>query len=170
MPNGTKALWRSGYERKIREFLEIHRIPFVYEGHTLSITVKESPGTFCMACGSSACYRHSKYTPDFYFPNTGVYMEAKGKFDARARVIAVAMKEQHPSIDYRILLQRDNWMTSTKAQRYSDWLKKKQIPYAVGQYPPMDWVTNTHGSSGSPSGGSSRGANFTVPTATSRRY
>jgi len=156
MPSGARALWRSGYERKIREWLEIHRYPFVYEGHTLALTIKEPTLVFCAACGSSACYRHSKYTPDFYFPDTGIYMEAKGKFDARARTIAKAMRDQRPDIQYRILLQRDNWLSTRKAQRYSEWLEKNGIKYAVGPYPPKEWVTGGRGSSERVYAGSSK--------------
>jgi len=133
-----QVLWRSQYERKIREWLDAYGVRYKYEGAHYAITVK-IPGVKCADCGSKAVYRDTTYTPDFYFRDTGVVMEAKGKFDARARKIALAMQEQHPHIDYRILLQRDNWISGKKKQRYSDWLKKHQIPYAVGKYPPPEW-------------------------------
>jgi hypothetical protein len=134
------VLFRSQYERKIREWLEVYGHPFKYEPKVLALTVAETGDVFCGACSSKQIWRRTTYTPDFYFPETGVYMEAKGKFDPRARKVALAVKDQWPLLDYRILLQRDNWMTGKKVRRYSDWLKKHEIPFAVGKYPPLDWV------------------------------
>lgn len=131
------VLWRSQYERKIREWLDAYGVQYTYEGRQYDITVRV-PGVKCQECGVPV-YRDTTYTPDFYFPATGVVMEAKGKFDARARKVALAMQEQHPDVDYRILLQRDNWLSGKKKQRYSDWLTKQQIPWAVGKYPPAAW-------------------------------
>lgn len=138
MKRSEQVLWRSQYERKIREWLDAYGVQYEYEKRVYALTVKV-PGVKCSACGSKVVYRDTTYTPDFYFPATGVVMEAKGKFDARARKIALAMKEQWPKIDYRILLQRDNWLSGKKKQRYSDWLKKHNIPHAVGKYPPPEW-------------------------------
>lgn len=139
MKRAEQVLWRSQYERKIREWLDAYGVRYGYEKRTYELTVKV-PGVKCSGCGSKAVYRDTTYTPDFYFPATGVVMEAKGKFDARARKVALAMQEQHPDVDYRILLQRDNWLSGKKKQRYSDWLEKHQIPFAVGKYPPPAWL------------------------------
>jgi hypothetical protein len=51
------------------------------------------------------------------------------------------MKEQHPTLKYALLFQRDNWMTKDKKGRYSDWAIKHGIPYAVGiDNMPKEWV------------------------------
>jgi Phage endonuclease I len=132
------VLWRSQYERKIREWLDARGVPYQYEEKQFILTLKV-PGQSCEDCGSKRITRETTYTPDFYFPKTLIIVEAKGKFDARARKVALAMREQYPDYDYRILLQRDNWLTSGKKQRYSDWLTKQNIKYAVGPYPPIEW-------------------------------
>ena len=138
MSRAEQVLWRSQYERKIREWLDAYGVKYAYESWQFPITVK-IPGVQCGDCGSKAVYRDTTYTPDFHLLSSNIVMEAKGKFDARARKIALAMKEQWPKIDYRILLQRDNWISGKKKQRYSDWLKKHNIPHAVGKYPPPEW-------------------------------
>lgn len=131
-------LWRSGYERGVREWLDAYGVPYEYETRQYNITVAV-PGCYCLGCGAKKILRDTTYTPDFYLPSTGVVLETKGKFDARARKIALAMLEQYPEVDYRIMLQRDNWLTGKKKQRYSDWLEKHQIPHSVGKYPPPAW-------------------------------
>jgi hypothetical protein len=140
MTRELTVLFRSQYERKMREWLEAYGHPFKYEPKTFELTVEETGDAFCRDCGSDRISRRTTYTPDFYFPETGIYMEAKGKFDARARKVALAFQAQYPEHDYRILLQRDNWMTGKKVRRYSDWLTKHEIPFAVGKYPPLEWV------------------------------
>lgn len=137
-----RTLFRSQYERKIREQLEALRIPFEYEGRTYKLRV-DVPGEYCKDCYSKRIARYTSYTPDWFFPETDVVMESKGKFDARARKVALAMQGQYPEVDYRILLQRDNWLSSKKHQRYSDWLRKNEIPFAVGKFPPLEWVRSS---------------------------
>lgn len=166
MSRTSPVLFRSQYERKIREWLEAQRIPFKYEPQALDIVVAEGPSAYCDSCGSRDILRKTEYTPDFYFPKTGVWMEAKGKFDARARKIALAMQKQWPHMDYRILLQRDNWMTSKKVRRYTDWLEAHQIPYAVGAYPPLAWVLPPPIPGGT--SGRSSGASLRVAVSTAR--
>ena len=46
------------------------------------------------------------YTPDFYFPSTNVYVEAKGKFDKNDRVKMLLVKEQNPDLDIRLCISR----------------------------------------------------------------
>ena len=149
--------WRSGYEKGIREWLDAYGVPYQYEAKQFLITVPV-PGSYCDGCMGRNILRDTTYTPDFYLPQTKIVMEAKGKFDARARKIALAMKGQHPGVDYRILLQRDNWMTGKKVRRYSDWLTKNNIPFAIGKHPPPEWCV--------PAGSSVQ--SFAVPYAAAR--
>lgn len=117
---------RSGYERKLWKFLEANKVPFEYE--SLSIPYKVP-------------VKNRRYTPDFILAN-GIYVEAKGKLDAKSREKMQLVVEQHPDLDIRILLMRDNKISKQSKTRYSDWCKKVGIKYHVsehGEIPP-EWM------------------------------
>jgi len=138
------AQWRSGFERRIREDLDRREITYTYESHQFPVTL-DIPGCFCEACGDRRIKRVTRYTPDFYFyhPSDGkpLIVEAKGKFDAKARKLALAFKRQYGyKYEYRLLFQRDNWMTKEKKQRYSDWCATHNILCHVGRTVPNEWI------------------------------
>ena len=43
------------------------------------------------------------YTPDFYIPETNIYIEAKGHLDKGDRVKMLLVKEQYPDLDIRFV-------------------------------------------------------------------
>lgn len=137
-----KTIFRSKYERRLREWLEARNVKFLYESRRFTLSVPIIRGQ-CGDCRSTHVVRFTEYTPDWFFPETGMYVESKGKFDARARRIALAMQDQHPDVSYSLLLQRDNWLTKTKKQRYSDWCKKNLINFHIGETFPREWVTRS---------------------------
>lgn len=87
------------------------------------------------------------YTPDFVLSN-GVIVETKGRFDAADRVKHLALKQQYPDLDIRLVFQYDNPLTShrlkkkvkkpQKVQRYSTWCQREGIPFAIGTIP-KEW-------------------------------
>lgn len=108
---------------------------YTYEGTTYAL-VLDVPGHMCTDCRSRKIIRPTRYTPDFEFHTTGWIVEAKGKFDAKARKIALAFREQYPDKLYAFLFQRDNWLNKNKTSRYTDWCKKHNIVCAVGNKVP----------------------------------
>ena len=130
--------WRSGYERRLREHLDRAEVLYDYEKHVFPITL-DVPGHYCDECRSRKIRRVTRYTPDFFIRSTELFVEAKGKFDARARKLALAFTAQYPDKRYAMIFQRDNWLSSKKTQRYSDWCKKHEILYAVGNKIPEEW-------------------------------
>ena len=50
--------------------------------------------------------------------------------------------EQNPHLDIRILLMRDNKISKQSKTRYSDWLEKRNIKYAISEYGiiPEEWL------------------------------
>lgn len=134
------AEYRSGYERQIRAFLLTNRIPYEYESRKFRLTLPVRNHR-CVDCRSSKVARDVSYTPDFVLTATDVVIESKGKFTARDRKIALAMLEQYPLEKYRLMFQRDNWLSSKKHQRYSEWCKMAGIEYAVGTTIPKEWWT-----------------------------
>lgn len=117
---------RSGYERKIRKCLEQKEVDYGYESMVIEYTVPES---------------NHKYVPDFILPN-GVVIEAKGYFDSAARKKMAMVVEQHPELDIRILLQRDNTLSKKSKTKYTDWAKKRGIKCAVSPQGliPEEWL------------------------------
>lgn len=133
--------YRSGFEARVAEDLKKRGIPFEYEPTTFVLHVVDV-GRLCNSCGSNDVARVSRYTPDFRLGNNR-YVETKGRLTSKERRIILAFWEQvaKPNdLGYYVLLQRDNWMTKAKKQRYSDWLKRMGIPYAVGEKIPDEWT------------------------------
>jgi hypothetical protein len=117
---------RSGYERKLWKFLQSNDVDFSYESVSIPYKVP---------------VKNRRYTPDFILFN-GIYVEAKGKLDAKAREKMQLVVEQHPDLDIRILLMRDNKISKQSKTRYSDWCRKVGIKYHVsehGEIPP-EWM------------------------------
>lgn len=134
------AKWRSGYERRLREDLDSKEVLYTYEEATYRIKL-DIVGCYCARCGERDIVRVANYTPDFYFPEKDLTVEAKGKFDAKARKVALAFTSQYPQKDYALLFQRNNWISGKKASRYGDWCDKHGIRWAVGNKIPTEWRT-----------------------------
>lgn len=106
---------RSGFEKKVAQCLESHKVEYGYETLVLGYTI---PAT-----------KH-RYTPDFVLPN-GIIVEAKGAFTAPQRKKMAAVIEQNPDKDIRMLFMRNNPINKSSRTKYSDWCEKRGIPYHV---------------------------------------
>lgn len=126
-PQGKAApKLRSGFEKKVKDGLERRGVSYEYESTNVPYVVPES--------------KH-RYVPDFKLPN-GVFVEAKGKFDAAARKKMSLVIEQNPDVDIRMLFMRDNKLTKSSKTKYSDWCEKRGIAYhvsAAGEIP-TEWL------------------------------
>ena len=120
-----RVVYRSGFEHKLAEYLRSRDVPFAFETLKLAYTVPSS--------------KHI-YTPDFILPN-GVIIEVKGKLDRDTRKKMALVREQHPDLDIRFLLMRDNKISKTSKTRYSDWLTKHGYDYHVSLegHIPEEW-------------------------------
>lgn len=118
---------RSGFEKKVAQYLIDNEVEYEYETEKLSYTI---PAT-----------KHT-YTPDFLLPN-GIYIEAKGNFSAPQRKKMAAVIEQNPDKDIRMLFMRDNHISKSSKTRYSDWCEKRNVKYHVSANGtvPSDWLT-----------------------------
>lgn len=82
------------------------------------------------------------YIPDIIFerPNgKTTFIEVKGYLRPEDRSKMIAVKRFDPSIDLRIVFASDNKMNKHSGNRYSDWAKKNNIPYSIGEIPP-EWL------------------------------
>lgn len=129
--------YRSGFEKDLARDLEQRGIEFKYEHNTYRYWLKK-PRSRCEACGANAVIEEHNYTPDFFIGD--LIIEAKGKFSARNRRTILAMKEQHPELDIRMVFMADNWLTKKHLSRYSDWCKKYGVPYAFKTVP-EEWLS-----------------------------
>lgn len=128
----------SKFEYNIALDLKERGVDFDYEAETYEYTVAVV-GTKCPECGSGPATKKARYTPDFFLPN-GIIVETKGRWDSQDRKKMVAMKEQHPDLDIRILFLADNWITKRHKDRYSTWCDKKGLTYAIGKTIPEEWL------------------------------
>ena len=133
----TTYIFRSEYERRQARRLIENEIPFVYEETTLDYR-SVVRNALCDMCGSTYCTQLRSYTPDFYFPLTGVFVETKGKFDAPNRT---KMKQvcQQSEQDIRMVFMRDNFLTKKKKMSYGRWCDINKIQWAVGDIP-IEWT------------------------------
>jgi hypothetical protein len=106
---------RSGFEKKIADYLREKGVDFEYETRRIAYTVPA---------------KNKNYVPDFILPN-GIFVEAKGKLDREARDKMLLVIKQNPDKDIRILLMRNNKMSKQSKMRYGDWLDKHNIQWAV---------------------------------------
>ena len=67
-------------------------------------------------------------------------MEAKGRLTSDDRVKLLAVREQHPGIDLRLLFMYPNNKLSPKSPtRYYQWAEKHGFKWAEGRIPP-EWA------------------------------
>jgi hypothetical protein len=132
-------VYRSKYERRQAERLIKNGIVFEYETKVLEYLDPISNGE-CANCGSSDVSAGRLYTPDFYFPATGIYVETKGLFDQQSRRKMKNIAEQL-SEDIRMVFQRDNWLTKKHSMNYSRWCELNGLECAIGDVP-LEWTRN----------------------------
>jgi hypothetical protein len=116
-------------------------IEFTYEDYQYSYPYPLPRGE-CVACGGKALVRWSWYTPDWFFPN-GVVVESKGRLTAHTRKVLLAVREAHPTLDLRLLFQRDNPINTGSRTTYTAWATHNGFICAVslGGIIPEEWLT-----------------------------
>ena len=131
-------IYKSKYELQQATRLLEGCISFEYEKHEIEF-LSEIRNSECLACGSTSVGKHRIYTPDFYFPETGVFVETKGKFDAATRT---KMKEvcAQSTNDIRMVFMRNNWLTRKHKMTYGRWCDLHGIQWAVGNIP-TEWAS-----------------------------
>lgn len=125
--------FRSYFEQTIAAWLDKNKIKYEYEQHSFKYKSRIKNGV-CEVCGSSAVQLR-EYTPDFYFPDYGFFVECKGRLDSNDRKKMRDFKRVNPDVDVRILLQSNNLIEAgtgrTGGDRYSDWCEKFGFRYAL---------------------------------------
>ncbi len=120
---------RSGFEKKVAQKLLERKADFTYESEKIKYEVPSSTHV---------------YTPDFRLAS-GIYIEAKGRFDLEARKKMELVVEQHPELDIRMLFMRDNLINKKAKTTYSGWCDKRGIKCHVspsGEVPDEWLISN----------------------------
>ena len=129
---GRRQLWkregfRSGFEKRIKDKLEVSLgTRFGYEDRRYSYVSEH------------------KYTPDFsIYSSTGELIfaiEAKGRFLTSDRSKLLAVRKANPELDLRLLFQKDQIIRKGSTTLYSDWARKHNFKYHVGEDIPEEWL------------------------------
>lgn len=115
--------FRSGLEEQIADLFVELGVDYEYESTKIPYQIAHN------------------YTPDFLLPS-GIFLEAKGYFDADDRRKIKAVKEQHPEIDLRIIFQAPyNTISKKSRTTYAQWCEKLNIPWTSFTNIPLDWLT-----------------------------
>ncbi len=131
---------RSKYETRVGQYLKSKGVAFTYEktSYEYDEPLRKNRAR-CSACGSTDLLRTGWYTPDFFLDTGTIIIETKGRFTAADRRKMVAVKQNHPDLDIRMLFMRNNKLTKRSNTTYTDWCDKHGYISAVGM-PPEAWL------------------------------
>lgn len=116
------AGFRSGLEQDNASYLD--KLGITYEYEKERITYIGKPKT---------------YTPDFKLSN-GIYIETKGRFDAKDRTKHKQVKDQHPDKDIRFVFSNsNNKIRKGSKTTYADWCEQYGFKYA-DKIIPIKWT------------------------------
>jgi len=123
MSKPVRHKFRSDYELSVAKYLAEQGIKYEYE--SAKLTYQPKPKT---------------YTPDFYLPEQGIYVEAKGFFSPADRQKMLLVIKQNTSCDIRMLfLRASNKLNRSSKTTYGSWCDKHGILWADGQIP-LEWL------------------------------
>lgn len=134
MPNEYKSL----YEAQLAEQLKAAKVKFQYEPYPMpyELPVRGGQCVFCRDSGQPhKVVQWHNYIPDWVSEDNAIVVESKGKFTGAMRTKMLAVIENHPSVDIRMLFMRDNTLSKKSETRYSDWCEKNGIEFAIGLFP-----------------------------------
>lgn len=131
--------WRSHSESMIADWLDKNNVKWEYEGYEFDY-VSRIKGGICEKCGEPAVQKRV-YTPDFWLPDYGFFIEVKGQLTSHDRKKMRDFKRSNPGVDVRLLLLANNLLTTGNKNggRYSDWCEKFGFIYCLRSVEPK-WL------------------------------
>ena len=119
----------SGLELKIMENLE-------GRGYTLP----KNPVSKSKGVSFPYVLPERSYYPDWVIGAKRV-IEAKGIFDRDERLKLLAVKEQHPGLDVRMVFSNPKAPINKGSKTtYADWCDKNGVPWCKGPHIPDEWL------------------------------
>jgi hypothetical protein len=128
---------RSGLERNHYEQLMASGIGFEYEAEKIEYRKRVVKG-ICKKCGCTDVYQRKTYLPDWTLAN-GIRIESKGRLTSQDRSKMLAVKEQHPNLDLRIVFGANNKIHKAKAKRYAEWASEHGFKFGILVIP-QSWL------------------------------
>ena len=122
--------------------MEEQGIEFDYEPEKINYIYPVKNG-YCSDCGGVSVGRRAIYTTDFRIHSSGIWVEAKGKWDGqgRTKILAVLSTSDAITVDnFRMLFMYNNWITKAHKMTYMDWCERHDIIAAVGKTIPKEWL------------------------------
>ena len=108
--------YRSKFEKAVAGYIGKRRVKFDYEGHKFKFIQPAKART---------------YNPDFYIPETGTYIETKGKLTPDDRTKLVWVREQNPGLKLVILFMKsNNPIRKGSKTTYADWADSAGMDWA----------------------------------------
>ena len=113
--------FRSGLEEKVADLMIDLGVKYEYESCKIPYVI------------------HHKYCPDFILPN-GIYLECKGLWEPEDRRKILAVIQQHPEIDLRMVFQSPyNKISKRSKTTYAKFCDKHSIPWCHYASIPAEW-------------------------------
>ena len=123
MSKPQRHKFRSDYELQVAKRLAEQGVAFEYEAHKLMYYPKPKI-----------------YIPDFYLPESEIYVEAKGFFSPTDRQKMLLVIKDNPFLDIRMLfLRASNKLNRSSKTTYGTWCDRHGIQWADGQIP-QEWL------------------------------
>jgi len=131
---------RSKFEKQVACDLYSRGVKYEYEAYQFPYTEPlRKNRTSCSDCGSTQLIRHGWYTPDFYLPERGLFIETKGRFTAADRRKMLSVIEGNPEDRFVMLFMRDNKIHKRSNTTYTEWCAANGIECAVLE-PKEEWL------------------------------
>ena len=121
--SGYRLPYRSKFEVRVAADLGKRKIDFQYEKVSFDYVPKIR-----------------NYTPDFYLPESKIYIETKGILTTNDRVKHLLIKEQYPDLDIRfVFVNANNKISRTSKTTYANWCDRHKFLWAESLVP-MEWL------------------------------
>ena len=121
--SGYRLPYRSKFEVKVAADLGKRKIDFQYEKVSFDYVPKIR-----------------NYTPDFYLPESKIYIATKGRLTSNDRVKHLLIKEQYPDLDIRfVFVNANNKISRTSKTTYANWCDRHKFLWAESLVP-MEWL------------------------------
>ena len=110
-----KNNYKSKFESNVAASFRKHKVPFAYETRKFPFV---QPA------------KKRNYTPDFELPETGLFVECKGKLTKEERDKLIWIKETYPDLPFVLLFMRArNPIRKGSKTSYSDWADANGIEW-----------------------------------------
>ena len=121
--SGYRLPYRSKFEVKVAADLGKRKVDFQYEKVSFDYVPKIR-----------------NYTPDFYLPESKIYIETKGRLTTNDRVKHLLIKDQYPDLDIRfVFVNANNKISRTSKTTYANWCDRHKFLWAESLVP-REWL------------------------------